>query len=143
MLFGRYRVVDHAIKVVGVGSVGTRCAVALMQADGDDALILQIKQALGVGARTACRSERFPDARRTAWCSGQRLVQSASDALLGWGTSGEYQFYVRQYRDKKGSVNLAGDGRLRIARIRADVRLGAGHRSCAVRQCPPDRGLSG
>jgi hypothetical protein len=38
---------------------------------------------------------------------GQRLMQTASDALLGWGTSGEFDFYVRQFKDKKGSVDIA------------------------------------
>jgi uncharacterized protein (DUF2252 family) len=106
VLFERYRIIDHAVKVVGVGSVGTRCSIGLMQADGDDALILQIKEASSsvlepfAGPSTAqSHGERV--------VLGQRLMQSASDALLGWATSGEHDFYVRQFKDKKGSVDIA------------------------------------
>jgi uncharacterized protein (DUF2252 family) len=106
VLFERYRIIDHAVKVVGVGSVGTRCSIVLMQADGDDALILQIKEASSsvlepfAGPSTAqSHGERV--------VLGQRLMQSASDALLGWATSGEHDFYVRQFKDKKGSVDIA------------------------------------
>jgi uncharacterized protein (DUF2252 family) len=106
VLLGRYRLVDHAVKVVGVGSVGTRCAVALLQADGDDALILQIKQACAsVLERYVGASPFVNHGERVV--HGQRLMQTASDALLGWGTSGEHDFYVRQYRDKKGSIDIA------------------------------------
>jgi uncharacterized protein (DUF2252 family) len=106
VLFDRYELVDQAIKVVGVGSVGTRCAVALLQADADDALILQIKQA------TASVLERYTGESTFAnhgqrVVHGQRLMQRASDALLGWGTSGTHDYYVRQLADKKGAVNVA------------------------------------
>jgi uncharacterized protein (DUF2252 family) len=106
VLFDRYHLVDHAVKVAGVGSIGTRCSVALMQADIDDALILQIKQA------SASVLERFTEPSAFAnhgerVVRGQRLMQRASDALLGWGTSGTHDFYVRQFSDKKGAVNIA------------------------------------
>jgi len=106
VLLGRYRLVDHAVKVVGVGSVGTRCAVALLQADGDDALILQIKQASASVLERHLGASPFVNAGERV-VHGQRLMQSASDALLGWGTSGDHDFYVRQYRDKKGSIDIS------------------------------------
>jgi uncharacterized protein (DUF2252 family) len=106
VLFDRYRLVDHAIKVVGVGSIGTRCSVALLQADIDDALILQVKQATNsVLERNTGASTYANHGERVV--RGQRLMQRASDALLGWGTSGSHDFYVRQLSDKKGAVNLA------------------------------------
>jgi len=106
VLRARYRLVDSAVKVVGVGSVGTRCSVALVQADGDDVLILQIKEArASVLEEFTAASSYANHGERVV--HGQRLMQSASDALLGWGTAGPHHFYVRQYKDKKGAVNMA------------------------------------
>jgi uncharacterized protein (DUF2252 family) len=105
-LIGRYRLVDHAVKVVGVGSVGTRCSVALVQADVDDALILQVKQA-GPSVLEPLAGASMFGSHGERVVRGQRLMQTASDALLGWGTSGEFDFYVRQFKDKKGSVDIA------------------------------------
>jgi uncharacterized protein (DUF2252 family) len=107
--FEQYRFVELARKVVGVGSVGTRCWIALfVGANDDDALFLQIKQAepsvlerfLGTSAQ-ANHGERV--------VAGQRLMQAASDFLLGWarvpGVDGvERDYYVRQLRDWKGSL---------------------------------------
>jgi uncharacterized protein (DUF2252 family) len=117
-LLERYRFVDMARKVVGVGSVGTRCWVVLLTGrDDDDPLFLQIKEAqdsvydeyLG-GSRYSNQGERV--------VAGQRLMQQASDIFLGWqrstGIDGvQRDFYVRQLRDWKGSVtveDLAPDG---------------------------------
>jgi uncharacterized protein (DUF2252 family) len=106
VLFGRYRLIDHAVKVVGVGSIGTRCLIALVAADDGDALILQIKEAVASALEPSLGASVYANhAQRVV--VGQRLMQSASDALLGWGTSGERDFYVRQFKDKKGSVNIA------------------------------------
>ena len=105
VLLDRYKLVDHAIKVVGVGSVGTRCSVALLQADHDDVLILQIKQAVAsVLERYTAKGAYANHGERVV--RGQRLMQRASDGLLGWGTSGQHDFYVRQYSDKKGAVDI-------------------------------------
>ncbi|MGW9210908.1 DUF2252 domain-containing protein [Embleya sp. NPDC055664] len=106
-LLGQYTVVDMARKVVGVGSVGTRCwIVLLLGRDLDDPLILQAKEAdesvlaAHVGpAETATQGERV--------VAGQRLMQAAGDMLLGWervdGIDGRQRdFYVRQLRDWKG-----------------------------------------
>lgn len=110
-LLDRYRLVDVARKVVGVGSVGTRAFVLLMQGDdAADALVLQAKEASASVVDTALgRTRRGQHGRRVV--EGQRLMQSASDMLLGWqrttGTDGvPRDFYVRQLRDWKGSVTV-------------------------------------
>jgi uncharacterized protein (DUF2252 family) len=107
-LFDRFRVVDVAYKVVGVGSVGTRCFIALFCGDQDDHLFLQVKEAeasvlegLAGPCSFANHGERV--------VVGQRLMQSASDIFLGW-TRGMHNrdFYVRQLRDMKIHSNLTG-----------------------------------
>jgi uncharacterized protein (DUF2252 family) len=111
VLLDSYRYVDAAFKVVGVGSVGTRAWIVLLQGrDEDDPLFLQIKEAQA--------SVLEPYAAPTAYAQqgervvqGQRLVQAASDILLGWvkarGIDGEKRdFYVRQLWDQKGSARV-------------------------------------
>jgi uncharacterized protein (DUF2252 family) len=106
-LLDRYRVVDAARKVVGVGSVGTRCHILLlMDGDGVAPLFLQIKQAeVSVLAPHAGATEYAHEGERVV--GGQRLMQAASDVFLGWA-DGPYghQYYVRQLRDMKGSVSI-------------------------------------
>ena len=101
VLFDRYELKDFAIKVVGVGSVGTRCFIALFMGGAEDPLFLQVKE-----ARTSVLE---PYAGRSAYTNhgqrvvmGQRLMLSASDIFLGW-SEGEHDnhFYVRQMRDMK------------------------------------------
>ena len=108
VLLDRYRFEDVAIKVVGVGSVGTRCGVVLMMAEEDDPLILQIKEAnVSVLEPYAGKGQFRHHGERIV--VGQRLMQSASDMLLGWttGTSKDHrQFYIRQLRDMKYSVEV-------------------------------------
>jgi uncharacterized protein (DUF2252 family) len=101
ILFDRFEAVDVAAKVVGVGSVGTRCFVALLMAAPDDPLFLQVKEA----RRSVL--EQFTGRARVAHNGqrvvvGQRLMQSASDIFLGWsrGPRGR-DFFVRQLRDMK------------------------------------------
>jgi uncharacterized protein (DUF2252 family) len=97
----RYRLVDVAIKVVGVGSVGRRCWIALMMSEGNDPLFLQFKEAV--------QSVLEPYAGRSAYghhgqrvVIGQRLMQPASDIFLGWTNAPNgRQFYVRQLHDAK------------------------------------------
>ena len=101
MLFDRFKVVDVAIKVVGVGSVGTRCYVVLLLAAPDDPLFLQIKEARpSVLERYTGHAPVPHNGQRVV--IGQRLMQSASDIFLGWsrGPTGR-DFYVRQLRDMK------------------------------------------
>ena len=100
-LFDRYRFCDLALKVVGVGSVGTLCAIALFMASDDDPIFLQIKEATAsVLEPYAGRSLHKDHGQRVV--TGQKLMQAASDLFLGWsrGVSGNH-FYVRQLRDMK------------------------------------------
>ena len=112
-LIDSYRPVHLAHKVVGVGSVGTRAWLALMVGrDNGDPLFLQIKEAQ--------RSVLEPYAAPSAYANqgervvqGQRLVQAASDILLGWVTATglddkQRDFYVRQLWDQKGSARVEG-----------------------------------
>jgi uncharacterized protein (DUF2252 family) len=100
ILLDRYALEDVAVKVVGVGSVGTWCAVALLVAGGDDALFLQVKEASpSVLAPYAGKSRFSNDGQRVV--VGQRLMQAASDLFLGWTGGRGRHFYVRQLRDVK------------------------------------------
>jgi uncharacterized protein (DUF2252 family) len=104
-LLGRYTVVDDAVKVVGVGSVGTRCAIVLLAADDHDPLLLQIKEATA-SVLAAYQPPSVYENQGERVVRGQRLMQSASDAFLGWATSGKRFYYVRQFKDMKASANL-------------------------------------
>jgi len=105
VLLDRFRLYDLAIKVVGVGSVGTFCAVTLFMADENDPLFLQVKQAnASVLEPYAGKSVYTNHGQRVVM--GQRLMQAASDIMLGW-TEGELRgrhFYLRQLRDMKLSA---------------------------------------
>jgi uncharacterized protein (DUF2252 family) len=101
VLLDRYQRKDLAIKVVGVGSVGTFCAIMLMMADVDDPLFLQIKEAgQSVLEPYAGKSTYANHGQRVV--AGLRLMQSASDLFLGWteGREGRH-FYIRQLHDMK------------------------------------------
>lgn len=101
VLLDRYEVADFALKVVGVGSVGTLCAVFLLMAADEDPLFLQVKEARrSVLAPFAAKGRYANDGQRIV--EGQRLMQAASDLFLGWtrGKSGR-DFYLRQLRDVK------------------------------------------
>jgi len=110
-LVSRYRVIDVAHKIVGVGSVGTRCLIALMVGrDWGDPLFLQAKQATSsVLESFLAPSTVGHHGRRVV--EGQRLMQAASDEFLGWGSGPQgYQYYFRQLRDMKGSAEVDGLG---------------------------------
>ncbi len=115
-LMDRYRLEDHAVKVVGIGSVGTRCLIGLFfDADGHP-LILQFKE--------AGRSVLEPYAGKSAYTNqgcrvvnGQRLMQSSSDVFLGWArTPRGRDFYVRQLRDMKMSMPIEGASAVQLQR---------------------------
>jgi uncharacterized protein (DUF2252 family) len=131
-LVDRFTVVDVARKVVGVGSVGTRCFIALLVSDVGEPLFLQAKEAdvsvvvayggvaggTGATGRTAGTdgattpvadgSGIGPGAQGRRVVDGQRLMQAASDIFLGSATWEDHDYYVRQLRDMKGTVNVAG-----------------------------------
>jgi len=106
-LLERYRFVDAARKVVGVGSVGTRAYVVLLEGrDEDDALFLQVKEAGASVLQSYVESSTYEHHGHRV-VAGQRLMQAASDIFLGWfrGTGGR-DFYWRQLKDMKGSAKV-------------------------------------
>ncbi|WP_229844716.1 DUF2252 domain-containing protein [Streptomyces cinnamoneus] len=108
-LLDQFRMVDAARKVVGVGSVGTRCWVVLMLGrDEDDPLLLQAKEAGPSVLAPYVHTSAYGNEGQRVVC-GQRLMQAASDIFLGWervtGIDGRQRdFYVRQLHDWKGSA---------------------------------------
>jgi uncharacterized protein (DUF2252 family) len=109
VLLSRYRLVDVARKVVGVGSVGTRCWVLLFQgASSADPLFLQVKEAEASVLAPYLKGPRF-DNQGQRVVVGQRLIQPAPDIFLGWAESENINFYVRQLRDMKGGVEFDPD----------------------------------
>ena len=108
-LLERYQLVDVARKVVGVGSVGTRCFVALFRGEDDrDPLFLQIKQAMPSALEPYLGRVGQDHGRRVV--EGQRLIQPSPDVFLGWARipvmeGHRIDVYVRQLRDMKGSAS--------------------------------------
>jgi uncharacterized protein (DUF2252 family) len=108
VLFSRYHLVDAALKVVGVGSVGTHCWIGLLRSQAGDPLFLQVKEA---------RASVLEGPLGTPWrrhqgnrvVSGQRLMQAFPDVFLGWASArgSARQYYVRQLEDMKGSFDVA------------------------------------
>ena len=112
LLFDRYRFVDYALKVVGVGSVGTRCYIGLFMASHDDPLILQAKEARDSVLAPYCGASPFANAGERV-VVGQRVMQAGSDIFLGWTQFAEeggrtVDYYMRQLRDMKTSANVEG-----------------------------------
>ena len=104
VLFDRYQRSDVALKVVGVGSVGTRSAIALFQDADREPLILQMKEANPSILSPLFLEKVQHEGERVV--HGQQLMQAASDIFLGFSTL-EQNFHVRQLRDMKISVDLA------------------------------------
>ncbi|TDN70142.1 DUF2252 domain-containing protein [Paraburkholderia sp. BL10I2N1] len=104
ILFDRFYFVDLAIKVVGVGSVGTMCGVGLFMAGDNDPLFLQVKEARASVLEPYAGKSLHPNQGQRV-IAGQRIMQAASDVFLGWtrGRNGR-DFYIRQLRDMKMSV---------------------------------------
>lgn len=110
-LLSRYRIVDGALRVGGVGSVGTRCMIVLLKGGAeDDDLILQLKEA----GPSALEAYLPPSASQIANYAervvlGQELMQTTNDIFLGWHKSERHgnDYYWRQFKDMKGSVNVA------------------------------------
>jgi uncharacterized protein (DUF2252 family) len=104
-LLERYKIEDVALKVVGVGSVGTRCLIGLFTVNENDAIILQFKEGNpSVLEKYAGDSQYKNHGERIV--NGQRLMQTVSDIFLGWTQSQDgTEFYVRQLRDMNASAN--------------------------------------
>ena len=120
-LVERYHLVDAALKVVGVGSVGTRCYVALFAGPAGGPLVLQMKEARpSVLAPHVKAQHRGPQGERVV--SGQRIMQAFSDIFLGWTKSPVtgVEYYVRQLYDMKYGIDIDGVGSAGMA-LYADV----------------------
>jgi len=104
VLFDRFHFLDLAMKVVGVGSVGTMCSVGLFMAADNDPLFLQVKEARASVLEPYAGKSLYPNHGQRV-VEGQRLMQTASDVFLGWmrGKNGR-DFYLRQLRDMKLSA---------------------------------------
>lgn len=104
-LVRRYTVCDVAFRVVGTGSVGLRNYLILLRGNGDEALVLQAKQARPSALQQALGLAPVPhEGRRIV--DGARLVQAETDILLGWATIGGLPYIVRQFRNRKGAIEV-------------------------------------
>jgi len=112
-LLQHYRIVDVARKIVGVGSVGTRCWIIFLTGrNSDDPLFLQVKEAQpSVLEPVISKSIYANHGQRVV--AGQRLIQGAPDIFLGWGEQDGIHFYVRQLRDMKGGLEF-DPGKVRL-----------------------------
>jgi uncharacterized protein (DUF2252 family) len=144
LLLSQFRPVDYVLRVVGVGSVGTRCYVILLEGPAGEPLFLQAKEAPqsvlvtsgGLAAVLPPPVPSVPGGREGhRVVSGQRIRQAQSDPFLGWvaGFAGEtarrgpgVDYYWRQFRDMKGSIDLAASRHPCSSRMRR----------CAVRSWP-------
>lgn len=132
LLLSQFRIVDYVLRVVGVGSVGTRCYIVLFVGPGDEPLFLQVKEAPPsvletYGGQPFALPGRFPVLNKGVQgfrvVSGQRILQAQSDPFLGWiqGRAGDQRserpvdYYIRQFRDMKGSFEV---GELTAAQFR-------------------------
>ena len=104
----RYRFVDVALKVVGVGSVGTRCFIVVLEGrDENDPLILQVKEATTSVMEPYLETSAHKNQGQRV-VVGQQIMQATSDVFLGWTRGpGGRDFYLRQLWDMKGSVDIA------------------------------------
>ena len=107
-LLERFQIIDVARNVVGVGSVGTRAYIALLQGrDLHDPLFLQVKEATASVLEASLGRSRYKQPGERV-VQGQRLMQASSDIYLGWakGAEANRYFYWRQLRDMKGSADI-------------------------------------
>ena len=116
VLLDRYRLEDIALKVVGIGSVGTRCFIGLLFSEDGHPLILQFKEAVRSVLETYAGKGAYKNQGQRV-VVGQRLMQSSSDIFLGWvrGRRG-HDFYVRQLRDMKMSMPVEGFSAVQLRR---------------------------
>lgn len=110
-LLDRFKIRDAAIKVVGIGSVGTMCVVMLLMAEEGDPLFLQIKEARSSVLEPYAGASIFENHGQRV-VHGYRIMQPASDIFLGWGKGelAKHDFFVRQLRDIKISIRVESFG---------------------------------
>jgi uncharacterized protein (DUF2252 family) len=111
-LLMRYQIADAALRVGGVGSVGTRVSIVLLEGrNEDDALILQLKEA-GASVLEPYGAKRHYANNAERVVTGQRLMQATSDIFLGWHSSDltDRDYYWRQLKDMKGSAEVGAMG---------------------------------
>jgi uncharacterized protein (DUF2252 family) len=119
-LLDAFSIVDIALKVVGVGSVGTRCLILLLESGDGAPLFLQFKEATSSVLEPFLKQSAFEQSGRRV-VDGQRLIQAQSDIFLGWARwkgedDQEVDFYIRQLWDGKGSADTDSLGGGRLAR---------------------------
>ena len=109
LLVEKHRLVDVSLKVVGVGSVGTHCYVALFAGPAGGPLVLQIKEARE-SVLAPYVGGRKPRHQGQRVVTGQRIMQALSDSFLGWTQSPitGTEYYVRQLHDMKYGIDIAG-----------------------------------
>ena len=142
LLLSHFRITDVALRVVGVGSVGTRCYLVILVGPNDTPLILQIKEA------TRSVLDEFggwpqPDSLTAAVeakgqgvrvVDGQQILQAMSDVFLGTTRKDGRDYYVRQFHDMKGTVETEGMSAGHVQRVRQRVCGAAGARALAERE---------
>lgn len=103
MLIDRYELCDLAFKVVGIGSVGTFCAIGLFQTSDRDGLFLQVKEARASVLETLCQPPEDLRQQGHRVVEGQRIMQTATDIFLGWTTDPDTNrhFYVRRLANRR------------------------------------------
>ena len=142
VLLDHYEFKDIAMKVVGVGSVGTRCAIMLLMGGADDPLFLQVKEARASVLEPYAGQSTYPNHGQRV-VMGQRLMLSASDIFLGWTeTVNRTLLYPANARHEVEAAGRAVQS-IRDESIRRTLRLGAGERPCPFRRCRENRRLSG
>ena len=116
-LLSQFSLTDAALRVVGVGSVGTRCHIVILTGPQQESLVLQIKEAQesvlssfgGVEAQNPAETTSLPVEAIEGYrvVANQRILQAASDPFLGHLCFGGRDYFVRQFRDRKGSIEVA------------------------------------
>ena len=121
VMLDRFTLVDVAMKVVGVGSVGTRCLIMLLEAGDGTPLFLQYKQAVPSVLEPYLGASIFEQSGQRV-VEGQQLIQATSDVLLGWARwhsqdGNQYDVYIRQLWDGKGKIDVEDIGSDRFAQF--------------------------
>ncbi len=136
-LLHHYAVVDFAHKIVGVGSVGTRCLIVLLESGDGEPLFLQFKEANASVLEPYCGASEYERAGERV-VQGQRMMQTMGDIFLGWShfdggiVGGSNNYYFRQLWDGKGSVDTATlvvEGMKRYAELCGEA-LALAHARC-------------